>query len=194
MEDEWCFGNEHRFSSQKHGRLLSDDLCSWFINLSYRAAFYPTNPSDPHTILPDGVDVLTMFADYRVKQCSLLLMRHNLSLLQVPQILHHLGCLEYSTELTQMLKAEKDLEYGSGLESSIRAGSIIAVEELKHSMIKLHSLAPHCIPGGAPNSPINCVMIDFFLWDLAKLVECGEITMEKEREILPCHRTRSIYY
>lgn len=31
-----------------------------------RAAFHPSDSSHPHPLLPDGVDGLTMFADYRV--------------------------------------------------------------------------------------------------------------------------------
>jgi len=32
-----------------------------------RAAFFPDDDKEPHPLFPDGVDVLTMFADYRVR-------------------------------------------------------------------------------------------------------------------------------
>jgi hypothetical protein len=55
--------------------------------------------------------------------------------------------------------------------------SIWAVELLRREMVKLK-----------PDAKINAILIDFFLYDLAK---------EKEREeadIIPHHRTRSIWY
>jgi len=93
-----------------------------------------------------------------------------------------------------MLKNAHYLSYGSTLESSIRAGGIVAVEELKTCMIAQQARESQNLPEGSPKPHINCVMIDFFLWDLSKLVECGEVSMNKHLEVLPCHRTRSIYY
>jgi hypothetical protein len=61
---------------------------------------------------------------------------------------------------------------------TLRTGcSIWAVELLRREMVKLK-----------PDAKINAILIDFFLYDLAK---------EKEREeadIIPHHRTRSIWY
>jgi len=126
-------------------------------------------------LFPNGVDDLTMFADYRV-----------------PQILNHLRILEYSPELSKMLEDMVPLEYGSIEEMSIRAASICAVDAIKEEMNdpKNHR--------DGPWTPVTSVLIDFFLWDLAKLVENGEVSLtgpEKKRNvILPSHRTRSIYY
>lgn len=139
------------------------------------AAFYPIESSDLHPLLPDGVDGLTMFADYRV-----------------PQILQSLGVLSYSPELVDTLRSTRPLAYASELESSIRAGGIIAVEELKHCMEELDGAQKHS-DGLGPAYKINSVLIDFFLWDLAKLVENGDHELAT-LEALPCHRTRSIYY
>jgi hypothetical protein len=55
--------------------------------------------------------------------------------------------------------------------------SIWAVELLRREIVKLKS-----------DAKINAILIDFFLYDLAK---------EKEREeadVIPHHRTRSIWY
>ncbi|CAG7845986.1 UPF0553 protein v1g230591 [Serendipita indica DSM 11827] len=145
------------------------------------AAFYPLEPSIQHPIIPDGVDYLTMFADYRV-----------------PQILHHLGTLTYSEELEIILSRGDHLEYGSEIECSIRAGSILAVEQLKARMVnKLNKRGARASEWkGKHHSElsINCVLIDFFLWDLAKLVEAGEFSTGRKTAPLACHRTRSIFY
>jgi hypothetical protein len=93
-----------------------------------------------------------------------------------------------------MLKNADYLDYGSTLESSIRAGGIVAVEELKNCMMALQARDSQNPPEGSQKPHINCVMIDFFLWDLSKLVECGEVSIDNHLEVLPCHRTRSIYY
>lgn len=42
------------------------------LTLLHRAAFYPEDPLSAHPFLPDGVDILTMFADYRVSRLSCL--------------------------------------------------------------------------------------------------------------------------
>jgi hypothetical protein len=43
---------------------------------------------------------------------------------------------------------------------------------------------------------VTSVLIDFYLWDLAKDVEGGVVSIEgiATNEILPAHRTRSIWY
>jgi hypothetical protein len=40
-----------------------------------------------------------------------------------------------------------------------------------------------------PNAKVNAVLIDFFLYDVAK-----ERELAAENEVLPHHRTRSIWY
>ncbi|PVG02685.1 hypothetical protein CPB86DRAFT_861798 [Serendipita vermifera] len=140
------------------------------------AAFYPDNDTDVHPLLPDGVDILTMFADYRV-----------------PQILHHFGLMQYSEELIQTLHIGTPLEYGSPLECSIRAGGIVAVEILKNHMFKLLRKIDSRESRRIQNQ-LNSVLIDFFLWDLAKLVESGSVVTGNPVQLLPCHRTRSIFY
>ena len=56
--------------------------------------------------------------------------------------------------------------------------SIWATEQLRREILKLK-----------PDAKINAILIDFFLYDLAKEKEKNE-----EDNIIPHHRTRSIWY
>ncbi|CAE6446396.1 unnamed protein product [Rhizoctonia solani] len=90
------------------------------------AAFYP--PPDAivsHPIFPLGVTELTMFADYRV-----------------PQILHHLGTIDYSPALASMLVNGENLPNGSEAEMSIRAAGILAVEAIKNRILDIRRHKP----------------------------------------------------
>ncbi|GAA5883242.1 hypothetical protein JCM16303_007325 [Sporobolomyces ruberrimus] len=113
----------------------------------------------------DDIDELSMFADYRV-----------------PQILHSLGTLTYDEHLTNILLEGKNLENGSKEEVEIRCGSIVVVEEIKDEIRRLVKEGGHDVE--VPNS----VLLDFLLWDLAKVEEA------KGRATLPHHRTRSVFY
>lgn len=136
------------------------------------AAFYPPSPADAHPLFPGAhgaaMHQLTMFADYRV-----------------PQILHHLGILSYPPALCALLRGHAPLAPGSREEVSIRAASIVAVERMRRAMVR---------PAGAEEA--SGVLIDFYLWDLAKKIEIGEERVEglTTNEMLPAHRTRSIWY
>ncbi|KAI0077847.1 hypothetical protein K474DRAFT_1642650 [Panus rudis PR-1116 ss-1] len=141
------------------------------------AAFYPPSSSMPHPLFPAGPQIyqLTMFADYRV-----------------PQILHHLRILTYPSSLVKALKSHTYFETGSREELSIRAASIVSVERVREEMLKL--VAEH--GGRSSEEDISSVLIDFYLWDLAKKLETGEEHIEgiETDEVLPAHRTRSIWY
>lgn len=106
------------------------------------------------------IDKLTMFADYRV-----------------PQILHSLGTLVYSPHLEQLLREHALIENGAPEEVELRCGSIVAVNEILQA-----------IKRAQPDVRLNAVLLDFYLWDLAKKEE------SEGRPQLPHHRTRSIYY
>ena len=106
-----------------------------------------------------------MFADYRV-----------------PQILHSLGTLNYDDHLTRILKEGVYLENGCKEEVEIRCASILVVEEIKEEIERLVK------EGGHDAEVPNAVLLDFLLWDLAKVEEA------KGRASLPHHRTRSVYY
>jgi hypothetical protein len=133
------------------------------------AAFSPSSDTDPHPLFPRGIGQLTMFADYRV-----------------PQILHHLRILTYDPTLVSSLKAHEEFPSGAREEMAIRAASIIAVERVAAALRA---------DGGAPVGT-SSVLIDFFLWDLAKRLEVGQDRVEgiKTRPMLPAHRTRCIWY
>ena len=145
------------------------------------AAFHPASPAEPHPIFPHGAEIqqLTMFADYRV-----------------PQVLHHLCIVKYPASLVEALKAHKDMPYGSCEELSIRAASILAVERLREEMINLSAPSTPTDDGESTAPEISSVLIDFYLWDLAKRVEGRAEGVEgvETNAILPVHRTRSIWY
>ncbi|KAF8491178.1 hypothetical protein F5888DRAFT_1069691 [Russula emetica] len=133
------------------------------------AAFSPSSDTDPHPLFPHGIGQLTMFADYRV-----------------PQILHHLRILTYAPTLVSSLKTHEEFPSGAREEIAIRAASIIAVERVAAALRA---------DGRAPVGT-SSVLIDFFLWDLAKRLEVGQDRIEgiKTRPMLPAHRTRCIWY
>ncbi|TDL22181.1 hypothetical protein BD410DRAFT_269849 [Rickenella mellea] len=138
------------------------------------AAFYPVPPpggsnAEPHPFFPNGIEQLTMFADYRV-----------------PQILHHLRLISYTPALLSLLRNHVPLAPGSPEELCIRAASILAVEAIRDKILLIN----------AGSSAVSSVLIDFYLWDLAKSIEKGEKNIEgiETVEMIPAHRTRSIWY
>ena len=52
------------------------------------------------------------------------------------------------------------------------------------------------VKGNSAKLEVSSVLIDFYLWDLAKRVESGAERIEgiETAEVLPAHRTRSIWY
>lgn len=115
-----------------------------------------------------------MFADYRV-----------------PQILHHLRILSYPPALIQTLEAGVPLVSGSREEISIRTASIVAVERVREEITKLRR-DQKLMEG----EEVSSVLIDFYLWDLAKDIETGSVKVEgiKTTTMVAPHRTRSIWY
>ncbi|KAI9061380.1 hypothetical protein FKP32DRAFT_1576107 [Trametes sanguinea] len=142
------------------------------------AAFYPSSPAEPHPLFPAGAAIaeLTMFADYRV-----------------PQILHHLRILSYPPALVKRLLARTPLAPGSAEELSIRAGSIVVVERVRRAILDLVAQARG---EGAGEDVVSSVVIDFYLWDLAKRAEGSPDGVHdvETAPMLPIHRTRSIWY
>jgi hypothetical protein len=119
---------------------------------------------------------LTMFADYRV-----------------PQILHHLQILTYPSSLVRMLQTGTPLAPGSREEISVRAASIVAIERVRDEIIQTKDGSQ---TEGDSGDGVSSVLIDFYLWDLAKKIERGDQKIEgiDTAEIVPAHRTRSIWY
>ncbi|KAL0069094.1 hypothetical protein AAF712_003780 [Marasmius tenuissimus] len=120
---------------------------------------------------------LTMFADYRV-----------------PQILHHLRILTYPDSLVKLLREGQSLEPGCREEISLRVASILSVDRVREEIIKMADASGDLKAGSA--GEVSSVLIDFFLWDLAKRIEGGDEKIEgiETSDILPAHRTRSIWY
>ncbi len=100
------------------------------------------------------INQLTAFADYKV-----------------PQVLRHLGVLEYEPALAERIDNQELLEAGSEEETEIRAATIWACELLRREM--LHQ-----------DHPITAAEIDLRLWLLG----------QQSSEMRPYHRTRTIYY
>ncbi|KAJ4338390.1 hypothetical protein N0V87_003933 [Didymella glomerata] len=108
----------------------------------------------------NDIDRITMFADYRV-----------------PQMLHSLGMMWFCPSLEAKIRRLEIIESGHTWEMQIRGCSIWAVELLRREILLLK-----------PDAKVNAILIDFFLYDLAK-------EREKEgAEAIPHHRTRSIWY
>lgn len=91
---------------------------------------------------------------------------------KVPQVLHHLGILRYAPELIERLRRHELLAAGSPEEVEIRAATIWGVEELRRALTAL-------------GYTIAAYQVDWLLW------EAGQ---ELPRNVLPYHRTRTIYY
>ncbi|KAG7091370.1 hypothetical protein E1B28_010410 [Marasmius oreades] len=150
------------------------------------AAFYP-DPSitSKHPLFPGeqgpAICDLTMFADYRV-----------------PQILHHLRILSYPPSLVKALRKGTTLEPGSREEVSLRATSIVAVEKVREEIIRIVDTNNSGVEAAEKETAgeVSSVLIDFFLWDMAKRLERGEERIEgiETSDLLPAHRTRSIWY
>lgn len=101
-------------------------------------------------------------------------------------MLHRMGAISYNKGLEAKLVSHKPLKPGSKYEISIRAASILAVEHIKEVLIRLQE------ERGIKQIHVNSVLIDFFLWDLAKQLGCS--TDNLATTALPHHRTRSIWY
>jgi hypothetical protein len=110
------------------------------------------------------INVLTMFADYRI-----------------PQVLLHFGAIRYSPDLNKFLEQDLEIPNGDRREVEIRAASIHAVELIREKVQeKLRE------NGQNPDS-INAIMIDHFLWDYRR-------EHAQALEKYPYHKTRCIFY
>ena len=87
---------------------------------------------------------------------------------RLPQALRALGILEYSTELSLIVDKQKEIPENSTMEIEIRASTVLAAQ-------KIHAELPHLTP----------LHIDAYLWTYA---------VQREQDIAPHHRTRTIRY
>ena len=111
------------------------------------------------------VDQLTTFADYRL-----------------PQLLRHWQALQYqSPELQAAVDGCVALPAGSRAELSIRAATVVAVEEL------VRLLAATADTDNGNNNRWTAVQVDWYLWQV------GE-KMDAQQALAPHHRVCTIYY
>lgn len=116
-----------------------------------------------------NIEVLTMFADYRV-----------------PQALEFFGVLQYSSKLKEILDRGDILDSGCLLEKEIRGCSIAGVERLtSHVKTIVKESNPEDVD--ALCRLINPVTIDHFLWNYAK-------KHKDAMKHLPIHKIRTIFY
>lgn len=170
---------------------LKPPVCLWkraqILIAELWAAFYPASQDVPHPLFRGArgpeITSLTMFADYRI-----------------PQILHHLSILKYPSSLLRKLYTLTPLAPGCREEVSLRAASIIAVERVREEILRLikeeNGDDDTAAASASKNGFVSSVIIDFYLWDLAKKIERGNEKIKgiKTTEIVPVHRTRSIWY
>lgn len=98
---------------------------------------------------------------------------------RVPQSLLLFNVLEYSDELKHKLRSHYIFENGEAMEVEIRGCSIHAVELLKQYVVNKADRS----------LTINSVLIDHFLWDFRR-----KNAKQILNEVLPFHKTFSIYY
>lgn len=116
----------------------------------------------------DDIGHITIFPDYRI-----------------PQMLQSLNVLWYSPRLEAKIKRKEQLKSGENLEVEIRGCSVWAVELLRREMVRQHPEA---------KDKINPILIDFFLYDTCKEREAAAEKSGTKDDMLPHHRTRSIWY
>lgn len=108
---------------------------------------------------------------------------------RVPQLLHSLSVLTYAPPLLHRIRTLQPLESGHSWEVQLRGCSIWAVELLRREIAREHPEAA---------ARVNAVLIDFFLYDLAKEKEAqgveGVSAEVGSGLALPHHRVRSIWY
>lgn len=109
------------------------------------------------------MDHVTTFADYRV-----------------PQLLRHVGVLQYETSFGEKIDAFEEIEKGSSEENSIRAATVVAVEQLVDELKKQQKASD-------PSESFTAVTVDWYLWQL------GE-RMHSAGTLKPHHRTRTTFY
>jgi hypothetical protein len=92
-------------------------------------------------------------------------------------MLHSLGMIWYCPPLENKIRRLEKIDSGHTWEMQIRGCSIWAIELLRREILKIKL-----------DAKVNAILIDFFLYDLTKENEKAEV------EVIPHHRTRSIWY
>ena len=121
------------------------------------------------------IDQITMFSG--VSSWLLLWPWLTYSDYRIPQTLYTLGCLKYSPSLDGQIRKKQIIESGHSWEVQIRGCTIWCVELIRREILRNN-----------PDAQVNAILIDFFLYDSIKEME------KKGKDIVPHHRTRSIWY
>lgn len=165
-----CFNDVARFENRKSVQFLKRaQICVADLWAAFDGEYFGQF---------DDIDKITMFADYRV-----------------PQILNTLGCLWYSPLLDNAIRRKKLIESGCSWEVQLRGLSPM----FNHAQFMFANITAGCaiwcvellrreILRNHPDTKVNAVLIDFFLYDTMK-----EREVEGQEEIAH-HRTRSIWY
>jgi hypothetical protein len=101
------------------------------------------------------MDNVTAFADYKL-----------------PQVLRHVGVLQYNPSMDNKVDQGIFLEAGSPEEIEIRANTIWAVELIRQELTQM-------------GKKLRAFEIDWILWNLGQ---------ESQFKIKPYHRTKTIFY
>ena len=120
---------------------------------------------------------ITTFPDYRV-----------------PQILRHVGVMKYEDDLAQKVDGLNELEKGCHDEVSIRAGTVVAVDDLVLRVKeKLAIIACNAVGDVSKKDlqtlahDVSAVTLDWYLW------QQGE-KLDRQNLLEPHHRVRTTFY
>ena len=99
----------------------------------------------------------------------------------------------FRSSLITKLESGVYLPSGSKEELSLRAASIVAVERVRKEILGIMQAESNAT---VADDSVSSVLIDFYLWDLAKKLEIGAERIEgiETADMAPIHRTRSIWY
>lgn len=152
-----------RETAAETARTLAERLPSYADVAEYAGARVPLLkraqivPADLHGAgvarFPD-LGALTCFPDYKL-----------------PQVLRHLGALEYSSSLARRVDGWQELRPGEPAEVEIRAATVVTVERLRAALAER-------------GRDLRSIEVDWILWDLSQGLY----------PVRPYHRTRTIFY
>ena len=125
----------------------------------------------------NDMELVTTFPDYRV-----------------PQILRHVGVLQYESKLATWVDDQEELDHSYIDEVSIRAGTVVAVEELVQKIKEKISIIVGENKSDRSESElerlvedVSAVTVDWYLW------QKGE-QMDRLNQLEPHHRVRTTFY
>ncbi len=163
-----CLDDRHRFEDMtvrlyKRAQILVADLWACFENEQYGSFL--------------DIETITMFAGKQTALSLIVLGADQCLDYRIPQMLHSLGCLQYSPSLENHIRKLRPIPSGHSWEIQLRGCTIWCVELIRREIAKSH-----------PESQVNAILIDYLLYDTAKEMESNG------QECIPHHRTRSIWY